>query len=235
MNRRQFIGGLAAMALVRPEHCAAAPFPIHFRKAGPYESLAQYIAPGTDDFAGEKTAMDIAARLRRLTETQSLSLAPGFTGSSPSPVRYRPVAADVFEAEFGPSTDSFEAGMRKWLGLLGAVRDARYFVLPGDIVRYEIESANATGIEYRVGTWKQTWRDGRLEQFRPLSETLVKSQRPFFRDMTTEMFGADDSFRQQMLRGIPYWRARLDSASGIGIFCNNGGGPGGIDNDGGGG
>src|ERR1700686_2322452 len=156
MNRRQFIGGRAAMALVRPEHCAAAPFPVHFRKSSPYESLAQYISPGADDFAGEKAAMDIAARLQRLTETQSLLLAPGFTGASPSPVRYLPVAADVFEAEFGPSTDSFEAGMRKWLASLGAVRDVRYFVLPDDIVRYEIESKNTAGIEYRVGTWKQT-------------------------------------------------------------------------------
>ena len=66
MNRRQFIGGLAAMALVRPEHCAAAPFPVHFRKASPYEALAQHILPGMDDFAGEKTAMDIVATLRRL-------------------------------------------------------------------------------------------------------------------------------------------------------------------------
>src|SRR5260370_36185959 len=142
MNRRQFIGVLSAMALLRPEHCAAAPFPVHFRKASPYESLAQYISPGTDEFAGEKTAMDIIATLRRLTETQSLPLAPNFTGKSPSPVRYRPVAADVFEAEFGPATESFEDGLKKWLASLGSVRDARYFVLPDDIVRYEIESAN---------------------------------------------------------------------------------------------
>jgi tetratricopeptide (TPR) repeat protein len=232
MNRRQFMGGLAAMAFVGPEHCAAAPFPVHFRKASPYESLAQYISPGGDEFAGEKTAMDIAARLRKLTETQSLPLAPGFTGASPSPVRYRPIDADVFEAEFGPSTDSFEAGMRKWLALLGAVRDARYFILPDDIVRYEIESESASGREYRVGTWKLKWRDGRLAEFQPLSETLVKSQRPLFRDVTAEMFGSDDSFRQQMLHGIPYWRARLDSASGIDIYGNNGIAVGDIDNDG---
>src|ERR1700676_2325155 len=122
MNRRQFMGGLAAMALVRPEHCAAAPFPVHFRKASPYEALAQYISPGTDDFAGEKTAMDITARLRRIVGTHSLPLATNFTGASPSPVRYRAVATEVFEAEFAPSTESFENGLKKWLVSLGAVR-----------------------------------------------------------------------------------------------------------------
>src|SRR5579864_4093237 len=200
MNRRQFIGGLVAMTIVRPEHCAAAAFPVHFRKASPYEALAQYISAGGDDFPGEKTAMDIIAKLRGLMEAKSLPLAGDFVGSSPSPMRYKPVAGDVFEAEFGPSTDSFENGFKKWLASLGSVHDARYSVLPGDIVRYEIESTNAAGIEYRVGTWKQTWRAGRLAEFRPLSETLVKSEHPLFRDVTTEMFGASDSFRQQLDR-----------------------------------
>src|SRR6266852_5850433 len=114
MNRRQFMGGLTAMALVRPEHSAAAPFPVHFRKTSPYEELSQYISPGGDDFANEKTAMDITANLRRLIETQSLPLAPNFTGAPPSPARYKPVALDVFEAEFAPSTDLFEDGLKKW-------------------------------------------------------------------------------------------------------------------------
>jgi hypothetical protein len=69
-------------------------------------------------------------------------------------------------------------------------------------------------------------------EFRPLSETLVKSQRPFFRDVTAEMFGTNDSFREQMVRGIPYRRARLDSASGIDIYGDNGIAAGDIDNDG---
>jgi hypothetical protein len=39
--------------------------------------------------------------------------APNFAGASPLPVRYEAAAADAFEAEFGPSTDSFEDGLKK--------------------------------------------------------------------------------------------------------------------------
>ena len=39
-------------------------------------------------------------------------------------------------------------------------------------------------------------------------------------------------FREQMLRGVPYWRARLDSASGIDIYGSNGIAVGDIDGDG---
>jgi len=95
--------------------------------------------------------MEINATLRKLTTAPSLLWAPNFAGASTFPVRYEAAAADAFEAEFGPSTDSFEDGLKKWLVSLGTVRDARDFVLPGDIVRHEIESENAAGIEYRVG------------------------------------------------------------------------------------
>jgi hypothetical protein len=64
MNRREFIGGLAASALMRPRHLAAAPFPVKFRKPSPHEKLAPYILPGNDDFPEEKAAMELAARLQ---------------------------------------------------------------------------------------------------------------------------------------------------------------------------
>lgn len=232
VNRRQFLGGIAAAGFLRPRHGAAAPFPVSFRKASPYEALAPYILPGSDDFAGEKPAMEIAALLRRLPETGTLPFSPDFRGSSPCPARYRTVSSDCFEAEFDAPPEGFEAGLRKWLDSLGAIRDARYFVLPGDLVRYEIESATPAGIEYRVGVWKQTWKEGRLTEFRPVSETLARTGRPLFRDVTAEMFGGCDSFRDQMLRGIPYWRARLDSASGIDIYGSNGIAAGDMDGDG---
>jgi tetratricopeptide (TPR) repeat protein len=242
MNRRQFIGSLAACGLVRPRHAAAAPFPVRWRQASPYEALTPYILPGNDEFAGEKTAMEIAAVLRRLPQTRALPLAADFRGASPLPLRYRAVAADAFEAEFDQAAldqaaGGFEAGMREWLAALGAVRDARYFVLPGDTVRYEIASAQPAGLEYRVGFWKQKWTGGRLVEFQPLRETLVKAEHPLFSDVTTELFGtgqggADQGFREQLLRGIPYWRARLDSASGIDIYGSNGIAVGDMDGDG---
>jgi tetratricopeptide (TPR) repeat protein len=237
MNRRQFIGSLAASGLAWSRHAAAAPFPVRWRKASPYQALAPYILPGNDEFAGEKAAMEIAAVLRQLPHTQALPLAPDFRGASPLPVRYRAAAADAFEAEFDrgeldATAGGFEAGLRKWLASLGTVRNARYFVLPGDTVRYEIASAQPAGLEYRVGFWKQKWTGGRLAEFQPLQETLVKAQRPFFSDVTAPLFGGDQGFREQLLRGIPYWRARLDSASGIDIYGSNGIAVGDMDGDG---
>ena len=232
MTRRQFIGSLAACGLAWPRHIAAAPFPVRLRKASPYEPLVPYILPGNDEFAGEKTAMEIVSALSQLIETRALPLAADFRGASPSPVRYRAVAADAFEAEFDQAAGGFEAGLRAWLASLGTVRNARYLVLPGDTVRYEIESAQPAGLEYRVGFWRQKWTDGRLAEFQPVRETLVKAQRPLFSDVTGELWGADQGFREQLMRGTPYWRARLDLASGIDIYGSNGIAVGDIDGDG---
>jgi hypothetical protein len=228
MNRREFMGGIALSAVFRPGHCAAIPCPVQFRRASPYQALTQYIEPGNDSFPGEKEAMEIASALRHLTEKRSLPLNANFHGRSPLPVRYRSIAEGVFEAEFGIGSESFAEGLAKWLASLGRVREARYFVLTEDIVGYEIESSN----EYRVGYWKQKWKDKRLVAFEPVSETVTRSARPLFRDVTNDLFGSTSSFHEQMLRGIPYWRARLDSASGVDIYGNNGIAVGDIDNDG---
>src|SRR5258708_9302286 len=108
------MGGVGGAGFARPRHCAAAPFPVRFRKASPHETLARYILPGNDEFAGEKPAMEIEALLRRLPETGTLPLAPDFRGSSPLPSRYRTVAADCFVAEFDAAEGGFVAGFRNW-------------------------------------------------------------------------------------------------------------------------
>jgi tetratricopeptide (TPR) repeat protein len=199
MNRRQFLGTLAVAGFAVPRHSAAAPFPVHFRKASPFESLAQYIAPGHDEFAGEQAAMAVTERLRKLTV--------------PPARHYREAAPGFFDAEF-------ETGQ----ALTPAEGPTpRYFVLPNDRVRYEIQSTTAAGLEYRVGT---------LRQSRPATETLVRAARPLFADVTEELFGDCESYGEQLLRGIPYWRARLDSASGIDIYGSNGIAVGDIDGDG---
>ncbi len=230
MNRRQFIGSLAAAACFRPRQIIAAPFPVQFRKPSPHELLAPYILPGNDAFPGEKTAMEISALLHKLPETGSLPLAPNFQGTSPIPARYKPIAPDAYEAEFAPTAtpNPFQA----WIASLGNIRAARFYVLPLDTIRYEIQSSQPTGLEYRVGFWRHKWQGGKLAEFQPIRETLAKSPRPLFRDVTNDLFGATDSYREQLLRGIPYWRARLDSASGIDIYGNHGIAVGDIDDDG---
>ena len=88
-------------------------------------------------------------------------------------------------------------------------------------VRYEIKTE--TG--YHTGVWQ-------LPDFKPVAEHSVTSPKPYFRDVTEHVFGAVASFREQLIPGNPYWRARLDSACGIDVYGNQGIAVADIDNDG---
>ena len=60
----------------------------------------------------------------------------------------------------------------------------------------------------------------------------MTAPRPLFGDVTPAWFRDVESFQKQMLRGVPYWRARLDSACGIDVYGNTGIAVGDIDGDG---
>ncbi|HZT30641.1 MAG TPA: FG-GAP-like repeat-containing protein [Bryobacteraceae bacterium] len=234
VTRRRFLEGAAVLGLWEAGSAPlpAAPFPVHFRRSHPYEALFAFVEPGHDAFEGEKVAAEITAHLERLPQTRSLPLSPDFQGVSPMPARYRTVAEGVERAEFDPSDQGFERGLGRWLDSLGQIRAARFFVLPGENVRYEIAGTVSGGLRYRVGLWKQSWSGGRLVRFEPIEETVTASPTPLFRDVTSAMFGAAESFQSQLLRGVTYWRARLDSACGIDVYGNNGIAVGDIDGDG---
>jgi tetratricopeptide (TPR) repeat protein len=207
-------------------------FPVHFRKASPYEALRPLVEPGHDEFLVEKEAAGIAERWKRALDTRAVPLAKEFSGGSPMPARYKEVAKGTFTAEFDPADRGFQVGMKDWLTGLGEIRSARFFALAGRRLRYEIASTAGGQLNYRVGIWNQKWRGDLLAQFEPVEETLVTSPRPLFRDVTGTTFGEAESFGNQLLRGVPYWRARLDSASGIDVYGNNGIAVGDIDGDG---
>ena len=237
MNRRRFIAAVAtatAATAAEPETEApqdAAVAVEIVRPRSPYESLLKNIEPGHDEFPQEVEAAQITSHLNQLLTTRSLPLAPNFQGISPSPAHHTPIGPGVAVAAYDLSNTAFEAGLRQWLaslGDMGDVRAARFFVLPDDVVRYEIASAHA----YRVGTWKQTWANGLLTRFTPLEETVTTSPAPLFRDITAHAFRQAPSFQQQLRCGIPYWRARLDSASGMDVHGHNGIAVGDIDGSG---
>lgn len=208
---------------------APVPFPVRFRKPNPYENLRVLVEPGHDAFAVEAEAAAIEKRWSGSLSTGAAPLAEGFQGSSPLP-RYDRIGDNIFVAKF--EGGDFAAGFKRWRAALGSIRSARFFALPGDRLRYEIASTTAGILNHRVGMWKQVWRGDQLAQFEPLEETLVTSPRPLFRDVTAEMFGSVPSFQNQLLRGVPYWRARLDSASGIDVYGSNGIAVGDVDGDG---
>jgi tetratricopeptide (TPR) repeat protein len=234
LTRRRFLASSAAAGFswALPTRLPGAPFPVRYRRPHPYESLYQFIEPGRDEFVVEKQAQEIVHHLEKLPDQRSLPLSKDFQGISPMPARHREVADGVAAAEFDPADRRFEQGLARWLDSLGQIRAARFFVLPHERVRYEIASFRADGLDYRVGQWRQVWVDGRLSRFQPLEETVVHAPRPLFEDVTSSVFRGSQSFDLQLRRGVPYWRGRLDSASGIDVYGNNGIAVGDIDGDG---
>ncbi len=240
LTRRRFLESAAATGLAwsLTERAAPAPFsatepyPVRFRRTNPWDALSAYMEPGHDEFTIEKQAAEVSRHLDRLLKIRALPLAADFQGASPMPARHTPVAEGVFQAEFNPADHDFERGLVRWLDSLGQVRSARFFVLPRDLVRYEIASAAENALHYRVGLWNQQWKDGRLWRFAPVSETWGTSPRPLFADVSRALFSGVDSYERQLLRGTPYWCARLDSACGIDVYGNNGIAVGDIDGDG---
>jgi hypothetical protein len=224
LRRRDFLAALASLALLPSAGASPTRYPVHFRKANPFDSALAHINAGSDAFPFEKQAQEIESRIAGMLNGKPLPLAAGFRGAALTPKRYVRIAEGVEEAEFGEG----EPGFTPWIKSLGQVRRARFFVLPGDLVRYEIASTGA----YRVGAWKQVWKDGKLESWRPLNETLVTSAAPLFEDITGHSFAGVDSFQEQLLKGNGWWRARLDAATGITVDGTNGVAVGDIDNDG---
>ena len=223
IGRREFLAALASLGLLPSNSSGSSRYPVHFRQANPYDHVFAHIEPGTDEFPFENEAQEIEGRLAAMLRGQALPLANDFTGSVPLARRYRPVAEGVAEAEFGADAD-----FQRWIASLGRIRRASFFVLPDNVVRYEIASDGA----YRVGLWRQVWKDGRLRESQPLSETLVTAKAPWFEDITGYSFRGVSSFHEQLVRGNVWWRSRLDSATGIDIYGNNGIAAGDIDNDG---
>jgi Flp pilus assembly protein TadD len=72
MNRRDFLAG-ATGALAWSTRSAnaagdprSAPFPVHYRKPSPHETLAKFVGPGADEFKGEAAAHALEQRLARI-------------------------------------------------------------------------------------------------------------------------------------------------------------------------
>ena len=187
MTRREFMAAISAAGLAESKVSASTPFPVHYAKPNPYDAVVKYVEPGSDEFKGEKDAVELEARLERI-----------FKGMEAAP-----------------------PGLSAWMKRRGEIRDARFYALADARVRYEIKTDTA----YHTGVWQ-------LPDFAVVTEHAVTSPKPFFRDVTGHVFGAVDSFREQLIPGNPYWRARLDSACGIDVYGNQGISVADIDNDG---
>ena len=220
MKRREFLASAAVLAglKVRP---AFAEEPHH--QEPPYLKVKAFINPGNDEFPGEKTAGEVKAALDTALKSKRLP------NALVCPAAYRALATDLDEAVFdGAKNGSWE----QWILSLGDVRRAYFFPLPENVVRYEVASGVDGKLQYRVGRWQYEWADGKLIKLTPLEEHVASAGKPFFRDVTATVFNGNPVFEEQFARGVPYWRSRLDPATGIDIYGSNGIAAGDIDDDG---
>jgi tetratricopeptide (TPR) repeat protein len=112
-------------------------------------------------------------------------------------------------------------GLATWVVRRDEIRAARFYALPDSRVRYEVK----TDVEYHTGVWQ-------LPDFKVVTASTVASRQTYFHDVTGYMFKGVASFSDQLLRGNPYWRSRLDAACGIDVYGNQGIAVADIDNDG---
>lgn len=231
LSRRAVLSAplLGALRWTKPAR-AATSFPVKFRKPAPHDAYRKFIMPGAGEFPEERQAMEIEARL----DAFDIPLAPAFDAASPLPKSYTAPAKNglvsTSQAAYDPNDRDFARGFASWRASLGTIRRHRFYALAGNRVRYEIASSEP--LAYRVGEWEMHWQDGKLTRFRPLSESLATAPHPLFTDITAHLLGGQPLFEAQLCRGVPYWRARLDSATGIDIYGSNGIAVGDIDNDG---
>jgi tetratricopeptide (TPR) repeat protein/peroxiredoxin len=160
---------------------------------------------------------------------------------------------EVFRRRFGqPSTEGrehFLHEMNVYLAPLSRVETAEFEIVgvneiaPSPLtiecrIRYDLLGTRTGSVrEQRTGYWQTTWsRDEskvwRILRWSATEETLCRVRAPAFVDITAQALGQTESYRNQMLRGVDYWRTVLDGACGIDIYGNNGLAIADIDNDG---
>lgn len=198
LGRRDFLRALGGLGLVwRAPRWALAEadvFPVEFDKRHPYEELYKYVGLGSDEFACEADAGDIAEQFRQ-------RLAAGEAGD------LEPLADD----------------------------DALRVYPLGGKLRYEIRGGRGGSRTYREGLVAYRWDEGSLDEVRSSDvsyEHRYERETPLFRDATEDTFGATTSYRGQLRYGLPYWRSRVDSASGIDVYGETGIAVGDIDGSG---
>ncbi len=105
-------------------------------------------------------------------------------------------------------------------------------------IRYDLVATRKDTLrEERIGVWRTQWKQDasnawRALRWEPAEETLSRAHQPIFIDITSQALGQAESYKNQMLHGVDYWRTVLDGASGIDVYGNNGLAAGDFDGDG---
>jgi Flp pilus assembly protein TadD/peroxiredoxin len=149
----------------------------------------------------------------------------------------------------GTTPARFMDALLHWLGPLTSILVAEFEVYGIDVtstaplavridVRYDIAGIREDHHrEERVGAWQlacrqETGQAWIIHRWQAKDEVVSVGESTPFLDVTASALGGNDSYAEQLLHGVDYWRTVLDGASGIDIYANNGVAVGDFDNDG---
>jgi len=179
---------------------------------------------------------------------QACSLAP-----SKSVVTRDSYGIGIIKRSFDPTLltgrDRFIQEVLTWLGPLSSVETAEFEIYgieeidssPLTVlldIRYDLVASHDDGRrEERVGSWNTEWSREEsgtwlAKRWQAVEETISTAREPIFVDVTAQSIGDQASYRNQLLRGVDYWRTVLDSACAIDLYNNTGVAAGDFDNDG---
>jgi len=105
-------------------------------------------------------------------------------------------------------------------------------------IRYDLVGTRSDATrEERIGHWRTQWSADEAGAWRALrweatDETVSRTRGKVFVDVTPQALGQTESYKNQMLHGVDYWRTILDGACGIDVYGNSGVAAGDFDNDG---
>ncbi len=160
---------------------------------------------------------------------------------------------DVFRRKFANQTvlgrERFLADVKTYLAGMSRIETAEFEVIGiqqtadaspalNVAIRYDfVGTLPGNGREEHVGRWDTRWaRDGsgawQAIKWEASEEIVSRARTPIFIDVSSQALGQNDSYRNQMLRGVDHWRTVVDGACGIDVYGNNGLAMGDIDNDG---
>jgi tetratricopeptide (TPR) repeat protein len=233
LNRRRFLSSTCAVPVLGRFWQLPVAYAEEKARQAPYLKLAPYIVAGSDHFPEEVDAMHLETALEEAITKGELPVGSDVRLPAMLADQWRHPAPELSEAVF-PSghASGVQTPFRQWLQSFGQIRRARFYRLPDEMARYEISSTKDGHLLYTTGQWKVGWRDGRITSVEPQEEIRALAEQPMFSDVTGAVFADSATYREQFSKGVPYWRARLDPASGIDVYGSNGIAAGDIDGDG---
>jgi tetratricopeptide (TPR) repeat protein/peroxiredoxin len=211
-----------------------------------------------EELAGRLKELSTRLRAARAAEAADALLGAGFRGSRLLPGSEVSVGAspqlEIFRAphmssELVLDRAAFAKDLAALVSDFDSLQTAEFLItaievdratdpLVRTVVRFDLAgAARGGGRAERLGRWRMTWRRGadtvwRVSEWVALEHLRSRARAPVFAETTEAAFGANDSFRRQLVPGLDHWASRLDAVFMSGGMGHHGVSVGDYDGDG---